>query len=143
MISLKKGEGVPLSNFEGGPGVPVLNFRGVPGPTFKLWGGSQVPGPRVPRSRILGSWPHFYTMPSPVNLAKFLRIVFFMEHFWEHWSLISKGTLYRFQFFIYLFIHLFIYLFILSIYLFIYFSNKASHKNKQNFIFKWHLVMSS
>ena len=36
MISLKKGEGVPLSNFEGGPGVPVLNFRGVPGPTFKL-----------------------------------------------------------------------------------------------------------
>ena len=44
--SLKKGEGVPLLNFEvgpgilllnfeGGPGVPLLNFRGVPGPTFK------------------------------------------------------------------------------------------------------------
>ena len=47
MNSLKKGEGVPLSNFEGcpevlllnferGPGVPLLNFRGVPGLTFKL-----------------------------------------------------------------------------------------------------------
>ena len=34
MNSLKKGEGVPLLNFEGGPGVPLLNFRGVPGPTF-------------------------------------------------------------------------------------------------------------
>ena len=29
MNSLKKGEGVPLLNFEGGP-------------TFKLWGGSRV-----------------------------------------------------------------------------------------------------
>ena len=47
MNSLKKGEGVPLINFEGapavlplnfegGPGIPLLNFRGVPGPTFKL-----------------------------------------------------------------------------------------------------------
>ena len=47
MNSLKKGEGVPLLNFEGcprvlllnfegGPGIPLLNFRGVPGPTFKL-----------------------------------------------------------------------------------------------------------
>ena len=36
MNSLKKGEGVLLTNFEGDPGVPVLNFRGVPGPTFKL-----------------------------------------------------------------------------------------------------------
>ena len=64
MNSLKKGEGVPLLNFEGGPGVsllnfeggpgvPLLNLRGVPGTTFKLWGGSQVPG----------SWSHFYTMP--------------------------------------------------------------------------------
>ena len=45
--SLKKGEGVPLLNFEEGPGVPLLNFegglgipllnsRGVPGPTFKF-----------------------------------------------------------------------------------------------------------
>ena len=43
MNSLKKGEGVPLSNFEGGPevlplnfergpGVPLLNFKGVPRP---------------------------------------------------------------------------------------------------------------
>ena len=55
MNSLKKGEGVPLLNFVGGPGtsllnfevgpgVPLLNFWGVPGPTFKLWGGSQIPG---------------------------------------------------------------------------------------------------
>ena len=47
MNSLKKGEGVPLINFERGPGVPILNleeslavpllnFRGVSGPTFKL-----------------------------------------------------------------------------------------------------------
>ena len=63
MNSLKKGEGVPLLNFvggpripllnfEGGPGVVLLNFRGVPSPTFKLWGGSRVPG----------SWSHFYAM---------------------------------------------------------------------------------
>ena len=56
MNSLKKGEGVPLLNFEGDPGillwnfeggtgVPLLNFRGVPGPTFKLWGRSRGPGP--------------------------------------------------------------------------------------------------
>ena len=45
MNSLKKGEGVPLLNFEGGPGILLLNFEGV-----------QVPGPRVRRS-------HFYTMP--------------------------------------------------------------------------------
>ena len=68
MNSLKKGEGVPLLNFEGGPGilllnfeggpgVPLLNFRGVPGFTFKLWGESRVPG----------SWSHFYTMP--VNMV--------------------------------------------------------------------------
>ena len=58
MNSLKKGEGVPLLNFEGGPGilllnfergpgVPLLNFRWVLGPTFKLWGGFRVPGPGV------------------------------------------------------------------------------------------------
>ena len=35
MNSLKKGEGIPLLNFEGGPGVSLLNFRGVPGTTFK------------------------------------------------------------------------------------------------------------
>ena len=43
---------VPLLNFVGGPGVSLLNFKGVPGPTFKLLGGSRVPG----------SWSHFYTM---------------------------------------------------------------------------------
>ena len=31
MNSLKKGQGVPLLNFEGGPGVPLLNFEGDPG----------------------------------------------------------------------------------------------------------------
>ena len=36
MNSLKKGEGVPLLNFEGSPRVPLLNFRGVSGSTFKL-----------------------------------------------------------------------------------------------------------
>ena len=51
MNSLKKGEGVPLLNFEGGPGVPLLNFRGVSRPTFKLWGGFRVPVSRGP-----GSW---------------------------------------------------------------------------------------
>ena len=30
MNSLKKGEGVPLLNFEEGPGVPLLNFEGGP-----------------------------------------------------------------------------------------------------------------
>ena len=37
--------GVPFLNFEEGTGVPLLNFSGVPGSTFKLWGGSRVPGP--------------------------------------------------------------------------------------------------
>ena len=47
MNSSKKGEGVPLLNFDRSPGIPLLNFegglrvpflnfRGVPGPTFKL-----------------------------------------------------------------------------------------------------------
>ena len=52
MNSLKKGEEVPLLNFEGGPGSPV-------------------PDPRVPRSWVPESWPHFYTMPiNPVLLIK-------------------------------------------------------------------------
>ena len=65
MNSLKKGEGVPLLNFEGGPvvlllnfeegpGVPLLNFKGVPGPIFKLWGCSRVPRPEV----LLPLWHH-------------------------------------------------------------------------------------
>ena len=78
MNSLKKGEGVPLLNFEGGPGVPLLNFegdpgvpllnfRGVPGPTFKHWGGSWVPG----------SWSHFYTMPliCRIYLKKYIEFI--------------------------------------------------------------------
>ena len=55
MNSLKKGEGVPLLNFDESPGVPLLNFgggRGVPGPTFLgVQGpgsqGSEVLSPRV------------------------------------------------------------------------------------------------
>ena len=34
MHSLKKGEGVPLSNFKGGPEILLLNFEGGSGPTF-------------------------------------------------------------------------------------------------------------
>ena len=59
MNSLKKGEGVPLLNFEGSPGVPLLNFERGPGVPLLNFEG----GPRVPRSRIPGSWSHFYTMP--------------------------------------------------------------------------------
>ena len=90
MNSLKKGEPLPLLNFEGGPGilllnfeggpgVPLLNFRGVSGPTFKLWGESRVPGPRVPRARVLGSWSHFYTMPT-------FRVSFYLldNQFWSY-----------------------------------------------------------
>ena len=55
MNSLKKGEGVPLLNFEGSPGVPLLNFegdlgvpllncRGVPCPVSQA---PEVPGPGV------------------------------------------------------------------------------------------------
>ena len=40
MNSLKKGEGVPLLNFQEGPGVLLLNFEGGGGgswgPTFEL-----------------------------------------------------------------------------------------------------------
>ena len=53
MNLLKKVVGVPHLNFEWGPGVLLLNFRGIPDPTFKLWGGPEVPG----------FWSHFYTMP--------------------------------------------------------------------------------
>ena len=66
---------VPLLNFVGDPGTsplnsevgsgfPLINFRGDPGPTFKLWGGCRVPSSRVSRSRVPGSWSHFYPMPS-------------------------------------------------------------------------------
>ena len=61
MNSLKKGEGVPLLNFEGGPGIlllifeggpgaPLLNFKGVPGPLLNFEGdpGSRVPGSQCP-----------------------------------------------------------------------------------------------
>ena len=73
MNSLKKGEGVPLLNFEGGPGILLLNFEGGPGVPLLNFRGSRVPllnfegvldpGSRVPRSRVSGSWSHFYTMP--------------------------------------------------------------------------------
>ena len=44
MNSWKKGEGIPLLDFEGGLGVPLLSFRGASGPTFKPWEGFRVPG---------------------------------------------------------------------------------------------------
>ena len=53
MNSLKKGEGVPLLNFEGGPGVPLLNFRGSQVPVLNFEEGSRVPGPEFPSPRVL------------------------------------------------------------------------------------------
>ena len=50
---------VPLLNYVGGPGVPLLNFEGGLGVPLLNFG-----GPRVARSRVPGSWSHFYTMPS-------------------------------------------------------------------------------
>ena len=92
MNSLKKGEGVPLLNFEGGPGVlplnfeggpgvPLLNFRGVLRSTLKLWGRSRVPGPMVP-----GSWSHFYTMPSVslLKATKYSKQKNKWEYIWEY-----------------------------------------------------------
>ena len=63
MNSLKKGEGVPLLNFEGSPGIPLLNFEGGPGvPLLNFRGG--------PRS-------HFYTMPliCRIYLKKYLEFI--------------------------------------------------------------------
>ena len=48
LLNFKRGPEIPPLNFEGDPGVPLLNLKGVPGPTFKLSGGSRVPGTGVP-----------------------------------------------------------------------------------------------
>ena len=54
MNSLKKGEGVPLLNFEGSPGVPLLNFERGPGvPLLNFEGGPGSQGPKVPDPGIL------------------------------------------------------------------------------------------
>ena len=64
MNSLKKGEGVPLLNFEGGPGILLLNFEGGPGVPLLNFRGSRVPllnfeggpgsqGPEVPGPGVL------------------------------------------------------------------------------------------
>ena len=53
MNSLKKGEGVPLLNFEGGPGVPLLNFMGFPVPLLNFEGG---PGVLVPLLHHVCQW---------------------------------------------------------------------------------------
>ena len=77
MNSLKKGEGLPLLNFEGGPGVPLLNFEGCPGVSLLNFRGSLVPllnfegGPRSQGPKVLGSWSHFYTMPLKLLMNKF------------------------------------------------------------------------
>ena len=64
MNSLKKGEEIPLLNIVEGPGVPLLNFEKGPGVPLLNFEG----GPRVSRSRVRGSWSHFYTMPVCFNL---------------------------------------------------------------------------
>ena len=48
MNSLKKGEGVPLLNFEGGPGVLLLNFEGGPRVPLLNFEGGPGPGVLVP-----------------------------------------------------------------------------------------------
>ena len=81
MNSLKKGEGVPLLNFVGGPGTPLLNFEGGLGVPLLNFRGSRVPllnfeggpGPRVPRSRVQGSWSNFYTMSDGLRAVSELR----------------------------------------------------------------------
>ena len=58
MNSLKKGEGVPLLNFEGGPGILILNFergRGVPLLNFEGDPGSRGPGPTFTPCRSIYS----------------------------------------------------------------------------------------
>ena len=48
MNSLKKGEGVPLLNFEGGPAILLLDFEGGPGVSLlNFEGGPEVPDPGV------------------------------------------------------------------------------------------------
>ena len=59
---------VPLLNFEGGPGVLLLNYEG--GPVVSLLnfeGGPGSQGLDVLGPGVLGSWSHFYTMPSLVS----------------------------------------------------------------------------
>ena len=59
MNSLKKGEGVPLLNFEGGPGILLLNFEGGPGvPLLNFEGG---PGSRSPSPTFTPCHMPFYT----------------------------------------------------------------------------------
>ena len=62
MNSLKKGEGVPLLNFEGGPGILLLNFEGgsgVPLLNYEGGPGSRVPGPKVPSLGVLVPLLHY------------------------------------------------------------------------------------
>ena len=62
MNSLKKGEEVPLLNFEGGPGIVLLIFEGGSGaPLLNYEGGpgSRVPGPEVPGLGVLVPLLHY------------------------------------------------------------------------------------
>ena len=57
-------EGPTFKLWRGSWGSTFKFWRGFWGPIFKLWEGSQVPGTRVLKSWVLGSWSHFYTMLS-------------------------------------------------------------------------------
>ena len=73
MNSLKKGEGVPLLNFEGGPGILLLNFEGDPGVPLLNFRGSRVPLLNFEgglRCRVPGSWSHFYAMQTRKTLKR-------------------------------------------------------------------------
>ena len=66
MNSLKKGEGVPLLNFEGGPVVLLLNFEEGPGVPLLNFKGSRVPLSNfegAPVSHVPRSCSRFDTMP--------------------------------------------------------------------------------
>ena len=69
LLNFVEGPGVPLLNFEGGSGVPLLNFREVPGPTFKLWGGSRVPGSRGPGSTFTSCRPEVFLRKSVLKIC--------------------------------------------------------------------------
>ena len=93
MNLLKKGEGVPLLNFEEGPGILLLNFEGDPGVPLLNFKGSWVSllnfegvpvlGPRVlvpllhhaNLEYILHNTQHIILLFSLINLEMYLPAV--------------------------------------------------------------------